>query len=189
MKIISWSLPFSAISSGPFSLISNAETHTLSSHIILWHGFALSSLVLEQQPWEARAERTWEGRGLGRDRSCSPAGSRKVSLPQDIPSSMETYPKHINTIIYSLFLKLFSGGKHFTLLRGFFFFFPLPRPSSIMAHKSLPYNYSNLTGTSQFPQALKWFYFLYLLHFLKSNWNESVSALASNLPSILLEGD
>lgn len=95
--------------------------------------------------------------------------------------------EHINTIIYSLFLKLFSGGKHFTLLR--FFFFSLPNPSSIMAHKSLPYNYSNLTGTSQFPRALKWFYFLYLLHFLKSNWNESVSPLVSNLPSILLEGD
>lgn len=79
--------------------------------------------------------------------------------------------------------------KTFYFTEGFFFFFPLPRPSSIMAHKSLPYNYSNLTGTSQFPQALKWFYFLYLLHFLKSNWNESVSALASNLPSILLEGD
>ena len=73
------------------SLISNAETHTLSSHIILWLGFTLSSLVLEQQPWEARAERTWKGKELGRDRSCSPAGSRKVSLPQDIPSSMETY--------------------------------------------------------------------------------------------------
>ena len=58
-----------------------------------------------------------------------------------------------------------------------FFFFSLPRPSSVMAHKSLPYNYFNLTGTSQFPRALKWFYFLYLLHFLKSNWNESVSPL------------
>ena len=112
------------------SLISNAETHTLSSHIIRWLGFALSSLVLEQQPWEARAKRIWEGRELGRDRSCSPAGSRKVTLPQDIPSSMETYLEHINTIIYSLFLKLFSGGKHFTLLRFFFFFPYLDHPPS-----------------------------------------------------------
>lgn len=136
-----------------------------------------------------RAKKSWEvwDRGLGRGRPCCHGFQlvrERVPLlrtflpPWKLARSTETSSSHC------LFLKLLSRAKYVTLLGFSAYLDHLPSQLTKDCHtittiwqalRNFPEHLNQFTSSTSF--------------IFESNWNESVSPVASQLPSILFEKD